>query len=120
MSPDKQDLPCRVLFEDILDCEFNETILIFYSQGYDDSEYYRVQSMKNENCLDCDGSGVGSVSCAPDGYAVCRACEKLGCLITIEEYNNPNEYCKQKREEAIQAIIEFEKEMFGEQLGRRD
>jgi hypothetical protein len=74
--------------------------------------------MKFKNCLNCDGSCIGSISCASEGYAICRACEKLGCLITIEDYNNPTEYCKQKREDAIQAILEFEREMFGEQADR--
>lgn len=68
-----------------------------------------------EACKDCDGSCLGSASCAPEGYAyVCRACQKEGCLLTKEEWENLPEHCKQRREEAEERLIEFEERMFGE------
>lgn len=68
----------------------------------------------HENCKDCDGSCIGSISCGPDGYAVCCACRRPGCLLTLEEYENPSEACREKRDLAVQRIAEFERELEGE------
>jgi len=67
-----------------------------------------------ENCKDCDGSCICSVSCGPDGYAVCCACRRPGCLLALEEYENPSDACREKRALAAQRIAEFERELEGE------
>jgi len=68
-----------------------------------------------KECLDCDGSCIGSPICGPDGLAVCCACKRPGCLLTIKEYNNPLEACREKRDKAVEEIAEIERELFGEE-----
>lgn len=69
----------------------------------------------HEACKDCDGSCLGSSTCAPEGYAyVCRACQVEGCLLTKEEWKNLSERCRKNRKEAEERLIEFERVVFGD------
>ncbi|MGA9188126.1 MAG: hypothetical protein WB014_06095 [Methanosarcina sp.] len=63
------------------------------------------------DCMDCDGSCIGSTTCGDEGYAVCRACQTTGCLVTLEAYNNPPEDCKTRRAEALRVLIKFEESL---------
>lgn len=65
-------------------------------------------------CKDCDGSCLGSTTCGPEGFVVCRACQVEGCLLTLAEWENLRERCREKRKEAEERLIEFERIVFGE------
>lgn len=75
------------------------------------------------HCKDCDGSCLGCHSCAQsellgtlgsEYFYVCRACEKTGCIMTKEEFDNLSIDCIQKQADAEKRLLDIEKEMFGE------
>lgn len=74
-----------------------------------------------EACNDCDGSCIGSQSCAQSDvlgtlgsefYYVCRSCKKNGCIMTKDEFEKLPEECIERISEAERRIIEFENEVF--------
>lgn len=69
--------------------------------------------MIHKDCADCDGSCIGSLSCVP-GMVVCRACQKEGCVLTLEEFENLSEWCRGKRRQAEEDLVEYERIVFGE------
>jgi len=71
-----------------------------------------LKAEQYQNCSECDGECIGSTVCGPDGYAVCCACKRPGCLLTIEEYNNLSEKCRLEQEEAVRILREVERELF--------
>jgi|GEM_PF-1611490 len=74
-------------------------------------------------CKDCDGSCLGCHSCAQsellgtigsEYHYVCRACQKTGCIMTKDEFDNLSTDCIQRQAEAEKRLLEFEKALFGE------
>jgi len=68
------------------------------------------------DCRDCDDGSCIGAECvqAPEGYAFCCACHRPPCVVTVEEFRNPNPKCAELRKNARDAIVEFELLLFGE------